>query len=356
MLEEFTQLSRLISTKISEMDTTVQLRAEGRDDAWRALLDADIGREAQEGVRRFSSRLADAETVRLQAHELQVRQTQLISRLGVATMTMLSVLAFYFYLRQARVLVTERERQRALLQAERDSLDQQVRQRTEQLTELARHLQTSQEDERSHLARELHDELGALLTSAKLDVARLLSRLPAIGVEAKERITHLTEVLNSGIALKRRIIEDLRPSALSNLGLVASLDILTREFAGSAGLAVDARLEPVRLSSSGELTIYRFVQEALTNVAKYAQARHVEVTLRQHADSVEIAVRDDGRGFDLAQMRRGAHGLVGMRYRVEAERGRMEIESRPDHGTRLQALLPCETDSAEAPEASAADA
>ncbi|MBA3625881.1 MAG: CHASE3 domain-containing protein, partial [Methylibium sp.] len=250
-VRDFARLARLVETKISEMDVTVQARRDGREDAWRAVIESEIGRETQEQLRQQAEGLALVESARLQSHQAQVSRSLLVSRIGVATMTMLSVLAFYFYLRQASQVIALRERQREVLEAERDTLDLEVRERTAQLTELAGYLQTSQENQRSLLARELHDELGALLTSAKLDVARLQSRLPAISPEARERIAHLNEVLNSGIALKRRIIEDLRPSALGNLGLLASLDILTREFAKSSGLEVQATLEPVELAPDG---------------------------------------------------------------------------------------------------------
>ncbi|MBA3598948.1 MAG: CHASE3 domain-containing protein [Methylibium sp.] len=337
---DFARLARLVETKISEMDVTLQARRDGRENAWRAVIESEIGRETQEQLRQQAVGLALVESARLQSHQAQVSRTLLISRIGVATMTMLSLLAFYFYLRQARQVIALRERQREVLEAERDTLDLEVRERTAQLTELARYLQTSQENQRSLLARELHDELGALLTSAKLDVARLQSRLPAISPEARERIAHLNEVLNSGIALKRRIIEDLRPSALGNLGLLASLDILTREFAKSSGLEVQATLEPVELAPDGELTVYRFVQEALTNIAKYAKAERVDVVLQPNNGGVDISVRDNGKGFDPAVVRSSAHGLVGMRYRVEAERGSMEIDAKPGGGTLLRAWLP----------------
>ncbi|MBA3590712.1 CHASE3 domain-containing protein [Methylibium sp.] len=339
-VRDFARLARLVETKISEMDVTVQARRDGREDAWRAVIESEIGRETQEQLRQQAEGLALVESARLQSHQAQVSRSLLVSRIGVATMTMLSVLAFYFYLRQASQVIALRERQREVLEAERDTLDLEVRERTAQLTELAGYLQTSQENQRSLLARELHDELGALLTSAKLDVARLQSRLPAISPEARERIAHLNEVLNSGIALKRRIIEDLRPSALGNLGLLASLDILTREFAKSSGLEVQATLEPVELAPDGELTVYRFVQEALTNIAKYAKAERVEVVLQPGNGGVAISVRDNGKGFDPAVVRSSAHGLVGMRYRVEAERGRMEIDAKPGGGTLLTAWLP----------------
>jgi signal transduction histidine kinase len=210
----------------------------------------------------------------------------------------------------------------------------------QQLTELAQHLQTAREDERSRLARELHDELGALLTAAKLDAARIKSRLGTGAPEAAERLAHLNEILNNGIALKRRIIEDLRPSSLNNLGLVAALEIQAREFGERCGIEVDCTLEPVALRPSAELTAYRLVQEAFTNIAKYAKAKRVEVNFAARDGVAEISVRDDGVGFDPSLRRPSAHGLLGMRYRVEAEGGRLALESSPGHGTRIHATLP----------------
>ena len=339
-LEDFETLARAMEKKISELDLSLKMRREGRDEAWQALLETDIGREAQETIRAAAERLGRVESERLQAHQAQVTRTLLISRLGVGSMTVLSVLAFYLYLRQARELVAERERKRLALQAERDALDGQVQRRTAQLTELMQHLQTMQEAERSHLARELHDELGALLTSAKLDVARLKSRLPDRAPEVIERLDHLSEVLNNGIALKRRIIEDLRPSALGHLGLVASLEILTREFGQRSGLAMHTELQAVPLGESADLTVYRFVQEALTNIARYAKAKRVDVLLRAQDGGIDVSVRDDGAGFDPQAVRSNAHGLVGMRYRVQAEGGRMQVQSQPGQGSRVSAWLP----------------
>ena len=174
-----------------------------------------------------------------------------------------------------------------------------MRERTASLAQLATHLQQVREEERGHLARELHDELGALLTAAKLDVARLKSRLGPSGPEVAQRLQHLTETLNSGIALKRRIIEDLRPSALANLGLTASLEILAREFSERCGIEAATSLEPVELDESGQLTIYRVVQESLTNVSKYAEAAQVEISVRDYSNHVEVEIRDDGKGFDV---------------------------------------------------------
>jgi len=220
-----------------------------------------------------------------------------------------------------------------------EKIEKLVAQRTTELTELTRHLLNAREDERSRLARNLHDELGALLTSAKLDAARIKSRLLDTAPEALLLLKHLVETLNSSIALGRDIIEDLRPSSLSHLGLVATIEILLREFSESTGVEVHSELEPVSLSVTMELTLYRLVQEAMTNISKYARATHVWVNLTQREGQVEVRIWDDGIGFDTTAPLYSAYGLAGMRFRVEDEGGRMTLESAPGKGTQIMAVL-----------------
>jgi signal transduction histidine kinase len=264
----------------------------------------------------------------------------MINRVGVAALSAASLLALFLYLRQSTALDRHQQELKRQVQAERDRLEVEVAQRTAQLVELTDHLQTAREDERNRLARNLHDELGALLTSAKLDAARIRSRLAGAAPEALERLAHLVDTLNSSIALGRRIIEDLRPSTLGNLGLVATLDILTREFAQQSGIEVHCTLAPVKLEATAELVIYRLVQEAITNITKYAKARKVWVTLRSGGGNVEVSVRDDGVGFDTGAKPQSAYGLVGMRYRVEAEGGTLALVSAPGQGTSIRVTLP----------------
>ena len=337
LMKRVTKASR---DKLSELEVTLKLHNEGKEEAWHELLLSNIGQEQMDTVRSLSEQLLAFETTRVNAGRLNVTQTLTLNRIGVNAMNALSLLALFMYLRQSSALVTQREEQRRVVQAERDQLEIEVAQRTDQLTELARHLQTAREDERSHLARELHDELGALLTAAKLDVARLKSRLGKPSPEIAERVQHLNDALNSGIALKRRIIEDLRPSSLSNLGLVAALDILIMEWSAGSEVTVERALEPVTLRASGELTVYRLVQEALTNISKYARATKVEVRVVANAGLVNVSVRDNGTGFDPTQRRTSAHGLLGMRYRLESEGGRMVLTSVPGQGTAIEAQLP----------------
>ncbi|CAM3866939.1 CHASE3 domain-containing protein [Paracidovorax anthurii] len=338
--EDFTQLSRQISRKMSELDLSLRLRRQNNDDAWKFVLSTDVGKENMDAIRTLAARLIQRSADQSSRNTQEILHSLTLSRIGIATVVVIGLLAFYMYLRQASALQTANQREQESLERERDRLETLVRERTASLTELANHLQQVREDERGHLARELHDELGALLTAAKLDVARLKSKVDAQAPEIAERLKHLTETLNSGIALKRRIIEDLRPSSLFNLGLTASLEILAREFAQRGNVEVDLNLEPVELPESVQLTVYRMVQESLTNIGKYANASKVLVAVHNYPTHVAVQIRDNGAGFDTSKVHTSAHGLMGMRHRVEAAGGRLTVTSEAGEGTLVSAILP----------------
>ena len=339
-LMEFGQMSRHVSRKLAEMDLSVRMRKEGNEDAWKFVLTTDVGKEHMDAIREQATKLAAGSISKMEQGQAQIKNTLQLSRIGVATMALAGLLAFYMYLLQTKALLNSGRREQEALERERDFLEKQVRERTANLAELATHLQNVREDERGHLARELHDELGALLTAAKLDVARLKSRLAGNLPEAAERLAHLTNTLNSGIALKRRIVEDLRPSSLSHLGLVASLEILAHEFEERSGISITTDLEPVELGGSAQLTVYRLVQESLTNMGKYAEAKQAEISLHNFDSYITVEVKDNGRGFKLESVGSGSHGLAGMRHRVEAAGGRLTVASTEGEGTRISAVLP----------------
>lgn len=335
----FEVLTHHVARKLAEMETSVRLRRDGDEQAWKFVMTTDIGREEMTAIRGQTELLIGLSNEALRQGQTQIEKALRFGRLGIVAIVATAWVAFWLYLRQTHAMRSIGERQQEILQGERNALETQVQERTANLKELATHLQEVRETERGYLARELHDELGSLLTAAKLDVARLKSRL-ADAPDAMQRLQHLTELLNSGIALKRRIIEDLRPSSLSNLGLVASLEILGREFADQSGLQVEMVLEPVDTDESRQLTIYRMVQESLTNIGKYAKATEVTVTMMNQGSHATIEVADNGCGFDTLHVRASTHGLAGMRHRVEAAQGELVVESTPGSGTRLTATLP----------------
>ena len=329
------------ANRLAQMESIVSLYGQGREAAWRELLLSGVGKEHMNHIRAAVEQLLVIESQRISAERQQVFDSLRLSRIGVATMVAVSLLALTMFLRQSATLDTALRRHASELQIERDHLEVEVAERTTELTRLAEDLQTAREDERGRIARELHDELGALLTAAKLDAARLKRSLAEVqSPEINERLAHLTGTLNDGIGLKRRIIEDLRPSSLSNLGLKAAIEILASELGQRSELKINTDIEPFELDEAAEITLYRMVQESLTNVAKYAQAREVGVRLVREGDQIIATVRDDGKGFDASRVRGSTQGLVGMRYRVQARGGRLQVSSSPGHGTTVSAVLP----------------
>ncbi len=340
------KLDELTLQRMSELDTTITMFEGARSGSWRDLVLTDIGRETMLAIEQQARAMALVDTRRIDESRVLLQETLLFSRIGIAALVVLSLAALLLYARQARRLDAERIERAAALRFERDRLEAEVERRTRDITQIANHLQTAREDERSSLARELHDELGGLLTAAKLDVARMRSRLAGAPPEVTERMGHLVKTLDEGIALKRRIIEDLRPSSLNNLGLKAALEILCVEFAERSEIEVTTTIVELPLDDAGKLTVYRLVQEALTNVAKYASATSVHVNVAPRDGWAEVEVRDDGVGFDPAAARATAHGLAGMRFRVQSGRGELKIRSKRGQGTTIQARLPLQPDAA----------
>lgn len=345
--------SRRANEKLSELQLVVKLYREGNTPAWQGLVESDIGREKMQAVRDAVSQLDRHELGQIALEREAVYRSLTYGRLGTHGLTVLSLFGLAIFLRRNEALHKARREHATELASERDRLDREVARRTAELTELARHLQTVREDERARLARELHDELGALLTAAKLDVARV-RRMTKATPDIDERLKHMSELLDQGIALKRRIIEDLRPSALSNLGLIPALEILTQEFSQRSGLQLNLELADSPTDDADRLALYRLVQEALTNVLRHAKARQVRVSLGEADGWLQLQIRDDGQGFNPDAVGAGHHGLLGMRYRIESLGGTLQLLSAPGRGTLVLARLPRRPDlapPATAPEA-----
>jgi signal transduction histidine kinase len=198
----------------------------------------------------------------------------------------------------------------------------------------------AQEAERKRLARELHDETGQALTSILLGLKPLEQALESAA--SREAAAALRELVVSTLQDVRRLAVELRPAALDDFGLAPALERLASTFAEHTGTAVDveARLGEERLPSELETTLYRIVQEALTNVVKHADAARVSITLTRGARTVVAVVEDDGRGFDPSAARHEGLGLVGMRERVALVGGRLRVEASPGSGTTLVAEVP----------------
>ncbi len=335
-------LRAMLDERLTTLADWVNVAQQGRLEEARALVRSDRGRRLREDFSARMTTLLDGIEQGHQDARATLRKAQSQDRLLVHGVTLMAGLALVLLMRQVNRDRHEREQARLRLADE-------VRARTVELRELAGHLVTAQEDERARLARELHDELGSLLTASKLDLMRLRRALESSPV-VLDRVNSLEVQINKGIALKRNIIEALRPSSLEHLGLTASLSVLCEESSATLGIPVHATIAAVALGRDARLAVYRVVQEALTNISKYAKASEVRITLTQAGDRVEISVVDDGVGFDTASIQLARHGLRGMKVRVESLGGDFDIHSAPGQGTRLRASLPTSQDPASANE------
>ena len=334
------KLDRIFDERLAEMQEVMRLHDSGNREAALDMVRSGIGREIMQRLRQgFEANMVHRNAL-ITDGLIDIKDLLLLGRIGIAAMTVLSVLILVLLIRQGRELALEREQQRKSLLQEKQRLSIEVERRTRDLRDLAKHLQTAREDERARLARDLHDELGALLTTAKLDVTVMRPRIQQQMPELLPKLTHLTEALNQGIALKRRIIEDLCPSSLRSLGLSASIEALIHDTRKASGLTMQHDLQNVDLSADNQLTVYRLIQEAITNTLKYAKARSVQVSIHEQGSHALIRVSDDGIGFDPQSCQVGQHGLRGMRFRVEASEGELSIDASPGGGTRIEARLP----------------
>ena len=333
-------LAEAARKKKSEMAEVLHRFQSGKRESAMDLTLTEIGRENMVRINEIADELGTQETEAYnQVAQLRAKVRSWSSN-GITGLVLLCVVAVFAVLRLGREREGERARYLMELRAERDNLEVQVERRTRELTDLAQHLLRVREEERGHLARELHDELGGLLTAAKLDLARVTKRVDGTGPEVAERLQHLSQTLDAGIAVKRRIIEDLRPSSLDNLGLQRTLEIQCSEFAQRSEIRVHTEIADVKLDPERALAVYRVVQEALTNVAKYARAKEVRVKLQRVGERARLCVEDDGRGFDPKLVREGRHGLAGMRFRLRSCGGDLVLRSAPGQGTTIEATLP----------------
>lgn len=228
-------------------------------------------------------------------------------------------------------------------------LFEEVQSGREQLQRLNRQIVTAQEEERQRLSRELHDEAGQALTALKIGLELVQAELPAGANGSAGDINEAIDLTNMTMEKLRTLARDLRPPALDTAGLNPTLEGLCRDFARRTKLWIGyTGIELTTLPDTANICLYRFLQEALTNVAKHAQASQVAVKLNYADDMVTLAVEDDGRGFN-AQVRKSntdkpkGIGLVGMQERLELLNGWLTIESKPGRGVRLEACIPFET-------------
>ncbi len=277
------------------------------------------------------------EQMTLLGEEIEGQRAAAIVVIAAGVVMLILLLRAYAMRSQAEALVADR------LRAARDELDALVRIRTEELSELASHLQTEAERQKAALARELHDELGSILTASRMEASMLLRRARKQESADVESLTRVCDILEQGVQIKRRVIEGLVPTVLTHLGLLPALEALAEETRASAApfeVALDLP-ESLELERDRAIAIYRVAQEALTNIRKHAQASLVKIAISVNDGQVHMSILDDGIGMpEEARSKTGSHGLLGMKYRADALRGRFSIGPGRPRGTLLEFSLP----------------
>lgn len=248
--------------------------------------------------------------------------------------------------------VTERVRMASELRASLDSqkrAEAALRDSRDRLRELSAALQSIREEEKTRIARELHDELGQALTALKMDASAIASELMPAQTELAKRAEDMKQSIDQTVASMRRIAADLRPLMLDNLGLAPTLEWLTRDFSQRAGIPVELVMPHEELGASGDAAtaVFRIVQEALTNVARHAQATRVQVEITRAAGDVLVRVTDDGCGMNDDDHRKArSFGLLGMRERAYVLGGSFSIRggggagNEAGKGTIVEAAIP----------------
>jgi signal transduction histidine kinase len=339
----FARMSTLIAERLEEATRVVQAYdSPGNRAEAIALMRATDSRQIMEDIRAELSTLdalSRAELDRLQSGRIAAARWSRASLLVATalTLTLLLVLS-----RRLAAASSHSESRRAAAEHEARALERLVQARTQELSELSTHLQSVAEKEKSELARDLHDELGGLLTAAKMDLSWLQGRLDE--PVTQQRLAQLGSALDEAMGVKRRVVENLRPSLLEHFGLATALRAYLEAASRKAALQCELKLDESADSlgpSDTAIALFRVVQEAFTNVVRHAGATCVRVELECGESSYRLTIVDDGHGFDPASSRlQRSHGITGMRHRVRALGGLFELESAPGRGTVLRAEVP----------------
>ncbi|THJ34533.1 hypothetical protein E8K88_05940 [Lampropedia aestuarii] len=333
-LPEFALLRTEVSDSLEEMHTLMDLYSSGQQEVLQLAMSHYRAGQGIATVQNVEQRYQAAQTAQIEKTHKKIAFFLRLSQLGVALVSLAALLVFFLYLRKVKA-------DRALQLARQERLELIVQQRTASLFALASHLQDVRDQERAALAQELHDELGALITVAKLDVASLTATMRTFDdskrKEVEDKLTHLQQILLQLFAIKRRIIDRLFPTTLASLGLKEALLLLVQQFATASGMAVHSQLDDgIVLPEKTQLMLYRIAQEALNNISKYAEATevHVQLTRNMSTRTVSLVIEDNGKGFDVDRMPATTYGIKGMQHRAQALGATWSLSSGAQ-GTRI---------------------
>ena len=293
----------------------------------------------------FAEAITPIETTHRTAREANVRLNQLIEMLNRHSVDLADSN------RQLKQEIAQRKTvEESLRKSERHSSEllEQSQHLQEQLRHLSRQLLLAQEEERKKISRELHDEIAQTLTGINVRLAALKAEATVNTKGLQQKITSAQRMVEKSVEIVHRFARELRPMVLDDLGVVPALHSFMKGFTKRTGLHVQFTTftsgRIAELDSDTRTVLYRIAQEALTNVARHAQASRIEVSLRKLPRGIGLTIKDNGKAFQVEQVLHAKVnkrlGLLGMRERVEMVGGHLRIESAPGHGTAIRAEIP----------------
>lgn len=354
-LAQVDQLATTVNNKFVSIETAVALAEAGKYDEALRVVDLNAGNALMSDARRKVAVMIGEMDLEVEQMRAFWARDTLVSRLGMLLLAALNLILLGFVVYLFMLDLMRKQLLVALRNDENERLGSLVAERTDELNELSSHLQTSTERDRATLARDLHDELGGILTSVKMDLDWLRNH-SSLSAEGEARCDQISGLIDDAVAVKRQVVENLRPSLLDNMGLAAALEWHLTEQCDRSGLVCNLSLSEGLGSVSPDtaIAIFRIVQEATTNVLRHAKAHHLSVSLWASETDINLILQDDGSGLPSTyNPMRLSHGLSGMRQRARSLGGDAVWKSVPGTGTTVTVSIPrlhsavCPPDAAE---------
>jgi signal transduction histidine kinase len=342
-LSQVRDLQVLIGKRLADLSMILAIQQSQGAPAAVALVKTSVGTDTGVIINDILEKLRTGEAVEHGAATEHWASSLTLSRWITISGTFFNMLLVAVASRLVWLDIRRRTALTAELREQKLQLERQVEDRTRELVELSTHLQNVAEREKASLARELHDELGGLLVGARMDISWAEQHLASHDPDIKQRLNRVQQNLAAGVDLKRRIIEELRPTLLDNVGLFAALRWQMKETCARAGLKCLESYpdEEPRLKSEASIALFRIAQEAFSNIIKHSDAKTADISLDMDEETLLMRIADDGIGIPVGQfMAIASHGLASMRHRVRALGGRLDVRSPASGGTMLIVQIP----------------
>jgi signal transduction histidine kinase len=342
-LADMRTLHVLIGKRLADLAMIVAIQKSQGTSAAIALVKTSVGTDTGDAINDILEQMRERESAQHSVAEDHWTGSLTLSHWITVAGTIFNMLLVGVAARLVYIDMRRRTLQTAELRDQKLQLEREAEERNRELVELSTHLQNVAEREKAGLARELHDELGGLLVGARMDISWAEQNLASNDPELKKRLQRVQQNLSAGVDLKRRIIEELRPTLLDNVGLFAALRWQLKETCGSAGLKCSESYpdEEPKFTSEAAIALFRIAQEAFTNILKHSAAKSMDITLDMNGDAIVMQISDDGKGIPASRLTAiGSHGLASMRHRVRALGGLLDVRSPPSGGTILLVRIP----------------